>query len=104
MAIVLPRMNLRKGDDFQASVACKVGDVEQDMTGWSLEAELTFNNCTAVPLVVEWDVIESGLAKISLEDAETQKLSTGEHLLQLRAISPGDKKSSSRPITVVVRD
>lgn len=102
----IPRLLLRKGDDFQASVACTFENAAQDMSGWTLEAELAFSGPCAVPvaLTVEWEQIATGLAIVSLPFEETADLDVGDHYLQIRATSPTGKKSSSKPITVTVRD
>ena len=100
MAII----HLRKGDDFELSVACTRDDAPEDMTGWTLESSMLYSNCPPVELTMAWDDASQGLAIASLSDETTQSLHVGEYELQVRVINPDGKKSSSRPVTVVVRD
>ena len=97
-------IHLRKGDDFEAQVDCKRDGVAEDMTGWTLEADMRYANCAPVVLTVAWETIATGIAVVSLAATSTSSLHVGEYELQVRAIDPDGKKSSSRPVTVIVRD
>lgn len=95
---------LRRGDDFVVTARFTTDGDPQDMTGWTLEATLRYANCTPVELATEWTDEIGGVAAITLGDTDTPNLAIGEHELQVRAISPAGVRSSSRPVTVEVRD
>lgn len=95
---------LRKGDDLEVSVTCTREGSPENMTGWTLEASMLYSNCAPVDLTVAWNNAAQGEAIATLDDESTMDLHVGEYELQVRAISPDGKKSSSLPVTVVVRD
>lgn len=101
----MPRLSLRRGDDFQARVTITdpAGDPVNLLT-WTLEAEMKIGNCGRVELQAEWVDATQGIARVFLEDAETENLQIDDYELQVRAISPADVRTSSLPITVTVRE
>lgn len=98
----MPTIPLRRGDTFVASAAFSANGVAKDMSGYTLEADLQFANCTPVPLTAAWVTIATGIASIRLPHADTATLQPGEHQLRVRAINAAGDRSSCSPITVQV--
>lgn len=98
----MPTIPLRRGDTFVASAAFSANGVAKDMSGYTLEADLQFANCTPVALTATWTTIATGLASIRLAHTATVSLQPGEHQLRVRAINAGGDRSSCSPITVQV--
>lgn len=98
----MPTIPLRRGDTFVASAAFSTAGVPKNMTGYTIEADLQYANCTPVVLTPSWTDISTGLAKVKLTHTETASLPAGEHVLRIRAINPDGDRSSCSPITVQV--
>ena len=89
-------LSLRKGDALQVRVEFtnQSDGSEYPMTGWTIEGDMRFANCTPVDLV--------GL--VTLAATETTALVVGDYELQVRATSPAGNPTSTDPIIVRVRD
>lgn len=95
-------IQLRRGDTFVAGAAFSTSGVPKNMTGYTLEADLQYANCTPVALSATWIDITIGSARIKLQHTETAALQFGEHQLRVRAINADGDRSSCSPITVQV--
>ena len=98
----MPTIPLRRGDTFVASAVFSTAGVPKNMTGYTIEADLQYANCSPVALTASWTDIVTGQAKVKLAHEATALLQPGEHVLRIRAINPDGDRSSCSPITVQV--
>lgn len=97
---------LRKGDALQVRVEFtrQSDNAEYPMTGWTLEADMRYANCTSVALTCSWIAEASGIGLLFLDDETTLELTVGDYELQVRATSPEGNPTSPDPIIIRVRD
>jgi hypothetical protein len=99
-------LSLRKGDALQVRVEFtnQSDGSEYPMTGWTIEGDMRFANCTPVDLVGTWISEATGVGLVTLAATETTALVVGDYELQVRATSPAGNPTSTDPIIVRVRD